>query len=87
MMLFSPGAPLTPIGGSSWSLRKSRINLRRAAVDMIVLEIEFNKIQQFKQFQCGHFIFKLCLQPKQSDKRIKNHNPLILKHDHIHCEI
>ena len=53
MMLFSPGAPLTPIGGSSWSLRKSRINLRRAAVDMIVLEIEFNKIQQFKQFQCG----------------------------------
>ena len=52
MMLFSPGAPLTPIGGSSWSLRKSRINLRRAAVDMIVLEIEFNKLQQFKQFQC-----------------------------------
>ena len=52
MMLFSPGAPLTPIGGSSWSLRKSRINLRRAAVDMIVLEIEFNKIQQLKQFQC-----------------------------------
>ena len=53
MMLFSPGAPLTPIGGSSWSLRKSRINLRRAAVDMIVLEIEFNKIQQFEQFECG----------------------------------
>ena len=56
MMLFSPGAPLTPIGGSSWSLRKSRINLRRAAVDMIVLEIEFNKIQQFKQFQCGQLL-------------------------------
>ncbi len=35
MMLFSPGAPLTPSGGSSWSRLKSRISRRRAAVDIV----------------------------------------------------
>ena len=35
MMLFSPGAPETPAGGSSWSLLKSLISRLLAAVDMI----------------------------------------------------
>lgn len=35
MILFSPGAPLTPSGGSSWSLLKSRIKRLLAAVDIL----------------------------------------------------
>ncbi|RNA08118.1 hypothetical protein BpHYR1_013574 [Brachionus plicatilis] len=32
IMLLSVGAPLTPTGGSSWSLLKSRISLRLAVI-------------------------------------------------------
>jgi hypothetical protein len=35
MMLFSPGAPLTPAGGSSWRRLKSRISRLLAAVDIL----------------------------------------------------
>ena len=35
-MLFSPGAPDTPSGGSSCNRLKSRINLRRAVVDILI---------------------------------------------------
>ena len=37
IMLFSPGAPLTPAGGSSCSLLKSRMRRLRAAVVMVRL--------------------------------------------------
>ena len=37
-MLFSPGAPLTPIGGSSWRRLKSLISRRRAAVDILIYQ-------------------------------------------------
>ena len=36
IILFSPGAPDTPSGGSSCNLLKSRINRRRAVVDIFV---------------------------------------------------
>ena len=35
MMLFSPGAPLTPAGGSSWSLLKSHMRRLRAEEFMV----------------------------------------------------
>lgn len=36
MMLLSVGAPETPVGGSSWSLLKSRIRRLRAGVDILL---------------------------------------------------
>lgn len=36
MMLLSVGAPDTPVGGSSWSLLKSRIRRLRAGLDILL---------------------------------------------------
>lgn len=43
IMLSSVGAPETPVGGSSWSFLKSRINRRRAGVDIFLFSFLFGR--------------------------------------------
>ena len=55
IILFSPGAPLTPSGGSSCSLLKSRINRLLAAVDIFLYLILMSSYQEIAHLVQGLF--------------------------------
>ena len=55
IILFSPGAPLTPSGGSSCSLLKSRINRLLAAVDIFFYLILISSYQEIAHLFQGLF--------------------------------
>lgn len=66
IMLFSPGAPLTPSGGSSWSLLKSLIKRRLAAVDILsFLKIRVQLVEMSFTIFVSEFAFLLTLLLRQ----------------------